>query len=79
MEWVPIEDEILANNIDMLICDAGGVIYIGWFDDHDNKFYDTHDDQILDVTHFIYLNELDRPSRAYITNDECLKHLLKQS
>jgi len=77
MKWTRIEDEILCNNTDMLLCDARGFIHIGWLDDHDNRFYDNHDDEIFDVTHFVYLKDVTRPSSECITNDECLKYLVK--
>ena len=77
MKWTRIEDEILCNNTDMLLCDSRGNIHIGWLDDHDNKFYDHYDNEITCISHFIYLQDIERPSNACITNDECLKYLLK--
>lgn len=70
MKWTRVEDEILCNNTDMLLCASDGYIYIGWLDDHKNKFYDNIDREITDVTHFIYLKDVPRPSTECITNDD---------
>jgi len=83
----------MCNSTDMLLCDIRGHIYIGYYDDQDEIFKDDNLNEIYEVSHFMYLSEVERPEgilastdpkiqccldKLFITNDDCFKYLLEK-
>lgn len=76
IEWIKLGDELLADELDVLMCDSGGNLFIGYVDDE--CFYNLLLFQIDPPMYWAYLphNPISI-KKCVIMDDECIPALLK--
>ncbi len=81
IEWIKLGDEILAEELDVLMCPESGNIFVGYVDE--GKYYYSHDSLLYETPAPEYWAYLPTSpisiKKCTITNDECVPYLLKKS
>ena len=56
MNWIKVEDQYPADELNVLLCDLYGNIYLGYWDSSVNHFYNEYDtDPLIDIAYWQYL------------------------